>query len=459
MKIAFAHSHFTAPGLWGGVLISRDIASGLATRGHDVLVVEFRHEPGPAVTRLDGYSIHHLAATPISQGVNPLWAWQPCATDIATAMRFLKEFAPDVVYAHTPSGNTATYDAALRLGIPIVHHVHDFAILCGRSFLVDDQGRPCSGPTSIGKCEACLRATYPPVIRAGMRLAAFPLGDALLRRAFGSRRTERFRLRQGIAAYAAFRERLSDGVTTWIATGPPVRDVLCRYGVPAERVTLLPHALPDDRLERSPPPPPLAGRPLRIGYFGRVSPEKGVDLLAAVLRRLQTAASRDFEWWVISGSVPVDVRQRLQGLARLSGDRVRFIEGLRGPAINPVLAQLDVCVIPSLWPEIGPLTLLEALAQGVPCVCNDAAGHADLIEDGVNGFRFRTGDEADLTDTLTTLLQDDRLVERLRTGSDRISGFDGFVDSIEAILSDHALTSGVASRCPSPDDTDWDVRR
>lgn len=452
MNIAFVHSHFTAPGLWGGVLLSRPIASGLAARGHRILVVEFVHESVSNVTEIDGFTLHQVAAAPMDQGVNPLWASRPAAADVTTARRVLEGFDPDVVYAHTPSANTATYDASMRLGIPIVQHVHDFAFLCGRSFLVDERDRPCSGPTSIAKCEACLRAKHPPAVRAGMRLATFPLGDAILRRAVGHRRAERFRLHRGIQAHVAFRQRLIGGVAAWIATGPPVRDVLCRYGVPPERVTLLPHGLPEDRLVRATPPPPLAGRPLRIGYIGRISPEKGVDLLATVLRRLRATEARDLEWWVISGSIPAAVRQRLQGMARLPADRIRFIEGLRGAALNPVLAQLDVCVIPSLWPEIGPLTLLEALAQGVPCICNDSAGHADLIDDGVNGFRFRTGDETDLARALTTLLHDDHLAARLRTGSSRIAGFDGFVTAIEAILSSHVRQGGPRPRSATRED-------
>jgi glycosyltransferase involved in cell wall biosynthesis len=445
MNIAIIQSHLTGSGFWGGVLLARDIAAGLAACGHHVVAAEFRHDSGPSITPLAGFAVHHLPAEPLTHGVNPLWAWQPAAADVATAARFLNNCAADVVYGHMPYGNTALYEAAIRLGIPIVHHVHDFSVLCGRSFLVDNDGQPCSGPTSIGKCEACLRATQPTVIQLGMRLAAFPLGEALLSRSLGSRRTERFRLRQGVATHAAFRERLIDGVTAWIATGQPVRDVLCRYGVPAERITLLPHALPEDRLVTSPPPPPLVGRPLRIGFFGRIAPEKGVDLLATALRRLRATEPRDLEWWVISGSVSAAERQRLERLSGLPADRIRFIEGLRGAAINPVVAQLDVCVIPSLWPEIGPLTLLEALAQGVPCVCNDGAGHADLIEPGVNGFRFRTGDAADLTATLATLLRDDALVARLRTGSRRIAGFDSFVASIEAILA-ASMPSGSGAR-------------
>lgn len=442
MRIAFVHSGFRASGFWGGVLLSRDIASRLAARGHRVLVVEFVHGSGSAAVETDGFATQQLAAKPISHGVNPLWAWRTDTADITTAMRVLDGFAPDVVYTHTPWANTATYDASMRLGIPIVQHVHDFAFLCDRSFLVDERGRPCSGPTSIAKCEACLRAKHPPVIRAGMRLATLPLGDAILRRAVGDRRAERFRLHRGIQAHVAFRQRLIDGVATWIATGPPVRDVLCRYGVPPDRVTLLPHGLPEDRLVTAAPPPPLAGRPLRIGYIGRISPEKGVDLLADVLRKLRATQARDLEWWVIAGSIPADVRRRLQDRARLPAERIRFIEGLRGAALNPVLAQLDVCVIPSLWPEIGPLTLLEALAQRVPCICNDSAGHADLIDDGVNGFRFRTGDEIDLARALTTLLRDDHLVARLRTGSSRIAGFDRFIAAIEAILSSHVRLGG-----------------
>lgn len=438
MKVAVIHANLAGQGFWGGLLLTRQIAIGLAHKGHEVHAIDMAHDATPSREQLGGISVHHLCAAPLGDGVNPLWNSFPADQDVDTAAAFLRHLAPDVVYGHMIHGQTAIYAAALREGIPVVHHVHDFAYLCGRSFLVDERGRPCPGPVSRGRCEECLQAKARPLIRAGMRLASAPGGDAIVRSLLGRRFGERFRLRHGFGRFQEFSRGYLGGVTRWIATGPAISDVLCRYGVPPDRIALLPHSLPDDRRVNSPPPPPMAGRPLRIGTIGRLSPEKGIDLLATALGRLARTSAREFEWWIISGTIPETTKVELSSLCGLPPSRIRFVEGLRGPALNPIIAKLDVCVIASLWPEIGPLTLLEALAQGVPCICNDLAGHASFIEEGVNGFLFRTGDGSALESRLHLFLNDDTLAARMRHISGKIMGFDCYIGRIEEILSGHA---------------------
>jgi glycosyltransferase involved in cell wall biosynthesis len=92
---------------------------------------------------------------------------------------------------------------------------------------------------------------------------------------------------------------------------------------------------------------------------------------------------------------------RARGLG-LDG-RVRFF-AYRGPAARQ-LASLDVFVLPSLW-EAFPLSLLEALACGVPQVATDVGGTSEAVVDGVTGLLVPPGDVGSLADAVTTLLRD-----------------------------------------------------
>ncbi len=69
-------------------------------------------------------------------------------------------------------------------------------------------------------------------------------------------------------------------------------------------------------------------------------------------------------------------------------------------------------VFPSLWYEAQPLIILEALAQGIPCVVSETSAAREMILPGRTGLLFRTGDVADLQDKLAQL-QDDELVDWL----------------------------------------------
>lgn len=53
-------------------------------------------------------------------------------------------------------------------------------------------------------------------------------------------------------------------------------------------------------------------------------------------------------------------------------------------------------VVPSLWSEAQPLVVLEALSLGIPCIVADTSAACELIEDGVTGLLFKSGDVNDL---------------------------------------------------------------
>ena len=53
-----------------------------------------------------------------------------------------------------------------------------------------------------------------------------------------------------------------------------------------------------------------------------------------------------------------------------------------------VLSGFDLCVVPSLWLETGPLVVLESFAAGVPVLGSRLGGIAELVRDGVDGLLF-----------------------------------------------------------------------
>ena len=56
----------------------------------------------------------------------------------------------------------------------------------------------------------------------------------------------------------------------------------------------------------------------------------------------------------------------------------------------------SVVVVPSVWYEIGPLTILEAFASGTPVIASDLGSIAERVRHGHNGLLFRSGDAEDL---------------------------------------------------------------
>jgi len=142
---------------------------------------------------------------------------------------------------------------------------------------------------------------------------------------------------------------------------------------------------------------------LRIGYFGRLVPEKGVDLLIHALACLGHAgiATR----LVIIGQGPE--KAALEALAAQLGvlDKIEFrgvFPSTQMPAQYPTI---DVLALPSRtqanWKEQFGRVLVEAMASGVPVVGSDCGAIPDVI--GEAGLIFPEGDVDALVDRLSTL--------------------------------------------------------
>jgi glycosyltransferase involved in cell wall biosynthesis len=121
---------------------------------------------------------------------------------------------------------------------------------------------------------------------------------------------------------------------------------------------------------------------LLIGSVGRLAPEKNHEVLLTTLRRLRVA--RVDAHLVIAGSGPLR-EQLLRRAAELEiADRVNLIGEFED--VRPVLAAMDVFVLPSVAVESFSNAALEAMSMGRPVILSDIGGAREMIDDGVEGY-------------------------------------------------------------------------
>lgn len=150
---------------------------------------------------------------------------------------------------------------------------------------------------------------------------------------------------------------------------------------------------------------------LLVGAVGRLSPEKGFDLLIRAADRL-LRQGLDFNL-VIAGDGPQ--RPELEALITALGqqDWIRLL-GYRDDTIS-LYESLDAFVLSSLREGL-PNVLLEALAMEVPAVATRIAGVPRLIEDESNGLLVEAGSVEEIASALARLLTDAPVREYLRRG-------------------------------------------
>ncbi|MGD2144389.1 MAG: glycosyltransferase family 4 protein [Anaerolineae bacterium] len=409
MKVLVAIHHFPPRYTSGAELRAYRTAKWLQDHGHSVPVIcveAIDGGDGPDLTYED--DVYHgllvrrlsfnLAATP-----DP-FRWTYDNPWIGEHLRgYLVELAPHVF--HLISGylmSGSTLRAAHDLGIPTVVTLTDFWFLCPRITLLRSDGQLCVPPFDAATCARCLaeekrRYRIPGRIAPGVMQVFW--------------RTRRERVAQIQRRMDFLRETLN-GVDAIISPSQFLREIFIRAGISPKRITSSRQGrdfpnLTSDLLEKTP------ASHLRIGYLGQIAPHKGVHVLFEAVRRLPGAA---LEVKAYGDAAPfLKYTRRLRQMARRDS-RLNLSGVYERTEVSRVLQGLDVVVVPSLWYENSPNTILEAFAHRTPVIASDLGGMAELVQDGENGVRFAAGDVRSLADELRRLRDNPQLLSRLRDG-------------------------------------------
>jgi glycosyltransferase involved in cell wall biosynthesis len=159
----------------------------------------------------------------------------------------------------------------------------------------------------------------------------------------------------------------------------------------------------------------------RVLYVGLLTPRKGVvDLLLA--SRAVAARGVEHELWLVGGTPDEGPEAEAAVRDAATDDHVRLL-GSRPPEdIAAVYAEGDVFCLPSWW-EAMPLSVLEAMACGLPVVASDVGDVQRAVLDGETGFVVPPRSPEPLAAVLEKLLTDPALRSAMgRAGREHVTG-------------------------------------
>ena len=414
MQILTVVHQFLPRHVAGTEIYTYRLAKALGNRGHRVhlFATEIRPDrPQYELTRgeYDGISlfeaVHNREFSSFRQTYRDPRMEQLFAT-------VLDETTPDVVhFQHLHLHSIGYIDMVRERRVPMVYTLHEYMLICLNNGLLLRAGpTPCDG-AEPGACARCASVAYP-----GLTLEPGPV--ASLRRLAGKLAPRRGPVppsrgddRRYVAAVRRRRSEIGAAlakVDRFIAPSRFLRDRFVAEGLIAPE-----HIVYSDYGFFVEPFAHLTRRPstrLRVGYVGTLSEYKGVHLLVEAVRELPSSRI-DCR---VYGDMDVfpEYRQRLLALG--VPPSLRYMGAVANEMVPGVLADLDVLVVPSIWPENSPLTIHEAFLAGVPVVTSDHGGMAELVADGQTGLHFQRGNAADLRRQLLRLLNDPGLLESLR---------------------------------------------
>lgn len=193
-------------------------------------------------------------------------------------------------------------------------------------------------------------------------------------------------------------DRIVDAI---VANSPFCAEELMReYGVPQQRIRLLPNGVDTARFEPGPRPAfhSLAGASLVIGTVSVLRPEKSIETLIDAFQLLRPHHP---DWrLVIAGGGASEPALRLRAASLLNTGSCVFLPSTSDVA--PYYRALDLFVLPSLS-EAFSNALLEAMSSGICPVASAAGGNPYILREGETGCLFPPGNSQALAELLERL--------------------------------------------------------
>lgn len=315
------------------------LAESLATLGHRVAVATLDDVKETYREEINGVEVFRLPVTniywPFANKPRDMFrkaVWHALDTfnlSMAKALRkIVDSVRPDIVHTHNLSGfSVAVIRELKRMGLPVVHTLRDYYIICPRANLYRNEN------ICEGRCRDCRVLSAPRIWNIRKVDVLVGISDFVLAR----------HLAAGVVP--------SSGESCTIYNSVPTVEPLS--------------------------PPSWETEGLILGFLGRIHEKKGIGMLTEAVCRDKTA-----QLYVGGQGDPTYVAELR---SRAMGAPIYFL-GHTKP--SEFFKKVQFLVVPSLWHEPFGRVVIEAYAHGIPVIASFRGGLPELVTQGETGFMF-----------------------------------------------------------------------
>lgn len=281
--------------------------------------------------------------------------------------RIIQDFRPDIIHIHNiyHQISPSILSVAKKYNIPVVMHLHDYKLICPNyQLFVDDKiCYRCRG----GKYYNCLKHTC----------------------------FKKFFWQSFLATIEMyFHHRIlkiwKKNITYFIAPSQFMKKTVVDFGWDKNKIKVIYNF--SEKMDNS-----ISVKIEDYGlYFGRLSREKGIDIL---LQALKLTNKKNKLKIIGTGPEEDNLKQLVEEL-NLS-ERVDFLGYKSGKELHNIIRKARLIYLPSVWNENMPLTLLESLNLKKVVIASITGGLPELIKDKETGFLFENGNIQELSKVIT----------------------------------------------------------
>jgi len=337
MKIMYINT-FYYPHVGGGAeLTLKLLVEGVKNKGCEVVVLATDKNQGVSIDYVEGVKVYrcgienkywHFKNENESRLNKLIWhardRFNKKMKEIAAEI--IEKEKPDLISCHNITGwSAAVWEAGVELGVPVVEVLHDLYLLCPRSNMFKN------GTACKTQCVDCS------IFRLGHEKKSRALSSVVGVSKYIIDKFESYNYFKGVNKHVIHNAReISD---------------------PGEKALL------------------SEQQDVVFGYIGTINEAKGVEWLLDQFIKHKIRGSL-----IIAGTGDVGYIDKLKKISE--SQFIKFV-GFQKPEI--FFKNINVCVIPSMWPDTFPGVAIEASAYRVPVIASMMGGLPEIIRDGLNG--------------------------------------------------------------------------
>ena len=119
-------------------------------------------------------------------------------------------------------------------------------------------------------------------------------------------------------------------------------------------------------------------------FTGRIVPEKGVEELVEALKNVK---EKNYKLLILGSALSeleakTEYQEKIENIVNTISDKIIFTGFIKYEEINKFYSLADIAVLPSIWDDPAPLTIIEALVSGLPIITTNSGGIPEYAVEG-----------------------------------------------------------------------------
>ncbi|MCD4694374.1 glycosyltransferase family 4 protein [bacterium] len=279
------------------------------------------------------------------------------------AQKIIKEKKIDIVHLHNIYHHLSPVVIKVfkKNNIPLVASLHDYKMICP-NYKMFNRGKVCT---------KCIKGNYLNCLKDKCIDDSYVKSLVLIIEAF-------------------INKKIYKKIDLFICPSKRQKEFFIKAGVDRKKLTVLPHFFETNNFNNS---NEYQERDYLL-YYGRLSREKGVDILIKALADIPN------EKLLIVGEGEDKARLKRLVFDLGLGNRVEFNPWASGDSLTRTIKEAKAVVFPFIWEEVFGYTLLESLFLNKLIIASNIGAVPEIIDNGNNGILFNIGDINDLKDKI-----------------------------------------------------------